>query len=49
LDLELAAGELLKAEQDAVAVESAKGDRLEDQHVERSLDKFDWFFHSSTV
>ena len=49
LNLELAASKLLKAKQDAVAVETAKGDCLEDQHVERSLDNFDLFFHSSTV
>jgi hypothetical protein len=45
----LATGELLKPEEDAVSVETTKGNRLEDQHVERSLDKFDLFLHSSTV
>jgi hypothetical protein len=49
LNLELAASELLKPEQDTVPVETAKGDSLEDQHVERSLHEFDWFLHTSTV
>src|SRR6266852_3408819 len=34
LDGELVAGDLLDAEENAVAVERAEGDRLQDEHVE---------------
>ena len=37
LDGELVAGDLLDAEENAVAVERAEGDRLQDEHVEGTL------------
>jgi len=43
LDFELAAGDLLDAEQDSVAVEGAEGDGFEDEHVEGSLEEVDLF------
>src|SRR5206468_3148592 len=40
LDLELVAGNLLDAQQYAVAVKRSEGDRLQDQKVECSLQEF---------
>jgi len=46
LNLELAAGELLEAKQNAVTVESPERNSFEDQHVQGALEEFDGFFHS---
>ena len=45
LDGELVAGDLLDAEQDAIAVERAERDCLEDEHVEGSLHEVELVGH----
>src|SRR4030095_8012308 len=45
LDAEALLRDLLDAEQDAVAVERAERNGLEDQHVERPLQQFGWLAH----
>jgi len=45
LDGKLFAGDLLDAEQDAIAVERAKGDRFEDEHVEGALHEVELVGH----
>jgi hypothetical protein len=45
LNLETFFGHLLNAEQDAVAVQRAEGNSLEDQQVESALEKVELFLH----
>ena len=49
LDFEAVAGDLLDAEENAVSVQWAEGDGLEDQKVERALQKIDAVRHTALL
>jgi hypothetical protein len=48
LDFETLLGDLLDTEKDAIAVEWAEGDGLEDEHVESTWQKVELFLHWAT-